>query len=78
MGLKYVIVNDGALELPIVFSDILIHAEVALRYRNVVGAGFLTVGDNEVNCYGESLSLGVKSRGEVDTKIVNRYLFGNR
>jgi len=37
--------------------------------RHVVSAGFV---DKDLNCYGESVSLDVKSRGDEDTELLKK------
>ena len=37
---------------------------------DVVGAGFINFIDGEVFCHGESISLDLKSRGNIDSKII--------
>ena len=83
---KYVILNEvktqygEAFEVPIIFPDVLTHEIVANHFggkANVVSAGFVAVGSDmdykmRYGTYGESVSLGVKSRGERDDKIVRR------
>lgn len=74
---KYVIIDTGMLIAPIVFTELLIHADVARAIASdgeVIGAGFCHIENNLYICYGESVSLEVKSRGEADSKILNRYL----
>ena len=76
---KYVIVETGMFVAPIIFSDLQKHNEVAMQFcsnRNkVLGAGFCFVDEEgKYQCYGESVSLGVKSRGEEDSKFLNKYL----
>ena len=82
---KYIIVRQGALELPIVFPDLLVHYDVArdLGYKGkVVAAGFCEVGAEsdspaaDYNCFGKSESLNVESRRSVDAAILNKYLRG--
>ena len=69
---KYVIIDY----IPIVFAETIEHKRMALVIRGTVdGAGFCYIDDNgRYHCYGESISLNVKSRGEEDAKILNRYL----
>lgn len=62
----------------IVFSDLLEHNKVAFSLGgmiyDIIGAGFCYINaDNEYTCYGESVSLKVKS-GENDSKELNRVL----
>lgn len=72
--LKYLLTKQGDL---IVFSDGLSHSEMAGR-RDIVGAGFIRFHDTNdaelarAECYGESVSLKIKSRKEEDEEIINR------
>lgn len=62
---------------PVVFSELLTHADVASAIAprgEVLGAGFCGIDNDIYFCYGESISLKVKSRGEADSKILNKYL----
>jgi len=73
MGLKYVMIDDG---IPIVFSDALVHADVASGFSKsmITGAGFVGKdADGSFYAYGESLSLGIKSK-PTDTKVIKRVL----
>jgi hypothetical protein len=77
MKAKYIILKQGTFEVPFVFSELNQHADVAFALggeRSVVGAGFCFVDEDRYHCYGESISCKVKSRGEVDAKILNRLL----
>lgn len=72
MKSKYIVY--GAPATPIVFPETLNHNEVADRFArpsDVVGAGFCYIEDNKYVCYGESYSLKIKSRGELDSKVLN-------
>jgi hypothetical protein len=70
---KYVITNDLVI---IVFPELLQHSE--FKKFEPVRAGFISFGVKEGNptcsCYGESISLGLKSDPEEDTKIAKRQL----
>lgn len=74
MKLKYIITtNMNCEEVPFLFGVMTDH-KVAAGDSTVVGAGFceLFVDSNDcidVNCYGESIGLNIKSRPE-DTGIV--------
>ena len=74
---KYIIHTDW---IPIVFPEIINHSDMARnmgwKKEDIVGAGFVYLEDYSYICYGESVSLRVKSRGEEDEKILNRYLGG--
>ena len=74
---KYIIASIGGVQTPVVFSENLVHADVAMAlagYGRVSGAGFCIVDDEGYHCYGESTSLNIKSNYEVDSKILNRML----
>lgn len=64
--MKYIIVEDMGLEQAIVFSEIIKHSDVA-RMLPVISAGFCSI---YVSCWGHSLSLNKKSRGEVDKQVI--------
>lgn len=73
---KYVVIDTGSFVLPIVFSDLACHADIAHPWRGeVLGAGFCYINEEgRYTCYGESTSLKVRSRGEEDDFILNRCL----
>jgi hypothetical protein len=73
---KYIIVDNGSWDIPIVFGDIMPHNTLAKGVRGtVVGAGFCYITDEgKYFCYGRSESLNIDSRGEVDSKFLNKYL----
>lgn len=72
---KYVIVKRGNLLYPIIFTDLMGHNEVVSSHDEVVGAGFCYINDSATyTCYGESVSLKVKSRGDEDSAILNKFL----
>jgi hypothetical protein len=75
--MKYIILDDGSIECPVIFSEILKHDAVAGR-RTVTGAGFCrfsvkTDGTIGVTCWGKSISLNVKSRGKKDEEIIMKH-----
>jgi hypothetical protein len=71
---KYVILDTGYIT-PIVFTDLLQHVDVANGIGGtVIAAGFCYIQDGRYVCYGESVSLRVKTRGAEDEKILNKYL----
>lgn len=76
MRAKYIIINKSNIELPFVFSELSTHADVAYALGGkVVGAGFCFVDDDQQYvCYGESISCRVKSRGDIDSAILNKML----
>lgn len=79
---KYVIVDGSA----IVFSAAIMHSEMVKYNQKAAGAGFVRFyssknewGEDKIiaKCYGESISLGVESRGEEDSFIVTSQICGN-
>ena len=80
---KYVIVDGSS----IVFSAAIQHKDMVGYNKKCEGAGFVRFdietepiyGDKIVvaKCYGKSVSLGIESRPEVDTRIVTRQLTNN-
>lgn len=75
--MKYIIVEEGGLELPVIFPVIWNHSDVAARINDcntVVSAGFLKRNDSG-NLYvtGGSTSLRVKSRPE-DLDLILKHL----
>ena len=84
---KYIVVESaGGNEVPIIFSDLLAHNEVAGN-RTVISAGFVQIypkpegkdpdgcSDVWVSCFGESVTLKVKSRDDVDAKLILDRMF---
>lgn len=79
MKAKYIVVTLAGLEQPFVFSELTTHADVARALNcEVVGAGFCyikeTPNGSRYECYGESISLRIKSRGTADSDILNSLL----
>lgn len=76
---KYVIIGGSA----IVFSAAIQHKDMVGYNQKCEGAGFVSFytekdEDGNVICkaeaYGESISLGIKSRGEEDSMRINRQI----
>lgn len=75
---KYIIIG---VDTPVVFDETLVHANVARALgaaTNITGAGFCQISSSEFVCWGESISLGVKSNGDHDSLILTRRLGGHR
>ena len=78
--LKYIVDSYGNFAI---FSPTAIHANVARTMNGKpVGAGFITIeimdgeyGGPIITCYGESVSLGIKSRHEVDAEAIFSKLY---
>lgn len=74
---KYVIVDAGMAVFPIVFTELINHSDMVQGIApggQIIGAGFCYIEKDLYVCYGESISLNVKSRGNDDSKILNKYL----
>lgn len=71
---KYVITSNKEI---IVFPELLQHSD--FKKFNPISAGFISFGINKEGnpscyCYGESISLGLKSDPEEDTKLAKKQL----
>lgn len=73
MQLKYIIIEQAGVEIPIVFPELLPHEVVAGRSR-VKSAGFCELdAEAQWQAGGKSVSLGLNSRPQ-DTEILNFHL----
>lgn len=78
MRMKYIIfetdVSGYIQEHAIIFSEFFIHKEVADTITNCkpVSAGFLSTINGQAVCIGDSVSLGIKSRGSMDMEVIAR------
>jgi hypothetical protein len=76
--LKYVVVQDGGLELPIIFPAVLDHNKVCPGLK-VIAAGEVSIspdGLTALRCspWGQSVTLGVKCRVIEDRELITREL----
>lgn len=73
---KYLIVK----ETPILFSSSILHADMVSAAGKVESAGFFVLHISKVNhsvkviCFGESSSLLISSRLDLDQQIISNYL----
>jgi hypothetical protein len=71
---KYIIVRGK----PILFPTEILHADILGGLVKVDSAGFFAVlnqyGEPVIVCFGESVSLAVGSRPEIDAKIILEFL----
>jgi hypothetical protein len=75
---KYIVVDDGLEERAIVFSNELVHADVAFSYKrqgSVVAAGFVHIFPEGIEVFGKSESLKIGCRGLKDPEIIRRSLY---
>lgn len=72
---KYVIIDNGYVDVPVIFGPLLQHADVARALNGtVLSAGFVRIDqDGKVEAYGDSFSLKIGSREE-DTAIIQKML----
>lgn len=71
--LKYVIKSDGDRK-PIVYIFSKTIGHYCFESPNIIGAGFFKIEDGRVKCFGESTSLGIKSRGRLDEIVITEQL----
>jgi len=78
--MKYVIIkNEYNCEVPIIFSDLLSHSDVALKLtynnrENIISAGFCYIShDSRIGfiCYDKSTTLDMYPRTDTDAKLLN-------
>mgnify|MGYP001582994527 CR=1 FL=1 len=79
---KYIKTKDNQL---IVFPEYYQHSDFA--HFEPISAGFVSIGVNvnggsgygetTISCYGESISLGLKSDKEIDSELANRQILRN-
>ncbi len=70
---KYVIINDKGIEMPIVFNPLIEHTN--FQHLDIVAAGWCRKVENVYDCFGKSVGLGIKSRLQEDSNILNGFLF---
>ncbi len=73
---KYIKTKDGQI---IVFSEIFQHSNFSIFHP--ITAGFVSINATEkheptIACYGESISLGLKSDPEEDTRLAELQILG--
>jgi hypothetical protein len=75
-GMKYVVIDGFLGEIALIFPNHQNHGTFVTAANKVVAAGFCKIycdgGEAKVSCFGESVSLGIKSRGEQDAKMIQR------
>lgn len=75
--MKYIVVDDGLTDCPYIFPQHLQHFYMlSLVGGEIMSAGFVVFTPKGLECYGESISLGVKSRPDVDTKLIKSLIGG--
>lgn len=60
MRMKYIVVNQNGIRIPVLFGDALNHCDVAFQVQlQVLSAGFVQILDGQVRTYGKSVSLNL-------------------
>lgn len=76
--MKYIIYDNSLFDTPVIFDNARDHSDMAatlnLRQGAILSAGMIRLYNGEVQCYGHSHSLQVKSRPEIDSKLISRML----
>ena len=68
--MKYVIYNDKTFSI---FPDSIKHSDMTAEGRVPISGGFIKFSPPDVECFGESVSLGLVS-GDSDSKIISKLL----
>lgn len=81
--MKYVILDQNGVEVPIIFSELQAHSDVVFGHRNsAISAGFCGFyiekyddgsAKMRVSCWGKSVGLGLASRGAQDEELILRH-----
>jgi hypothetical protein len=77
LSMKYIVVSGPGGEVPVLFGQALHHRWVATHFGgpgNVISAGFVQLRGSEIECHGHSSSLGIESRPDADSRLVQRHL----
>jgi len=73
---KYIIILEPQfkVEIPVIFPENLSHDSFKNCFK-IVSAGFMTLDENEITCFGESTSLKKESRPDGDKNLMDFYFF---
>ena len=74
MKMKYVIFSMNGIEVPVIFTGLTAHSYMTEKLSDwkPVSAGFVSLTEDGLIAYGDSVTLGISSREE-DTQIINRF-----
>lgn len=72
---KYIVFNTGYIEQMIIFPAIMDHDKIAKLFEpyKSISAGQVSLEDKA--CFGESLTLGISSRKQIDTNLLRKLFF---
>ncbi len=78
-GMKYIVYETPTYTMFVTFPDVMDHSAMAIALNveqsDLVSAGFVAMDiDGSLYCHGESHSLGLKSRGLEDFKLLRMYM----
>lgn len=91
MAIKYITFETDGLDKFVTFDDITNHSSMKPNGAKILGGGFVRAIIEDVpygtngeysseetryQCYGKSTTLGIESRYDEDSKILNRYIEG--
>lgn len=75
--MKYIVVDDGLSECIYIFPNHVQHYYMlASLGGELMSAGFVVLTYDGLECYGESVGLKIKSRPEIDTKLLKSLIGG--
>lgn len=71
--MKYIVIKVGEYEVPIIFSELIFHMDIAKLISNtIISAGFVEQGtDGKLRCFGKSDGLSIWSRPVPDAQLIN-------
>ncbi len=77
MDMKYISYDNGMYDDIVIFSSSRSHQEMVdslnIKKEDLLGAGFISMGDGKFYCHGRSTTLGLNSRPN-DSKIINKFM----
>jgi hypothetical protein len=75
--MNYIIFDFDGSEVVFIFTESFGHHNIADKLKlinKILGAGVINLTDKGVKCYGESTSLHVSSRHDIDAALINKAL----
>jgi hypothetical protein len=70
--MKYIVFYHEGIESFYLIPNCMKHSSPMIAKSNIISAGFVQWTKDGVHCYGESVSLNCKSRGDVDSRLINK------
>jgi hypothetical protein len=76
--MKYIVVHNlYGTDFVYIFSENISHEDMANMVhaeKSIISAGLVMLNPKGITCYGESISLRVRSRGGFDAQLINQQL----